>query len=319
MTTVPILRWSHSENAGSSNDDTARSEVRVYNIKSSTDAVLWFFNNPQDDPERDWYTYKELRAFAGLRSGHRLPGGLAVFPAVANDPLTSLIEPTKFDENGVVYPKKVWAVNAIFISGKMGEAKEKYEPMPNEHIIVKFSANLGGQARIRLLDEGPDFDCRDYAWRLSVDVPKDKNGEPIYTMSTLRMQKQPFDKTDTYDIPSYSIPAIMEKTRLRVEEWVRSINDEMANSGAVKEPIAVEDPFADGSESIDELEAAVAALHDGGATSDPFDGVSDTRLKKLLQEAGVAAPRGASRGVLVNLANQVGWFTSFDLPTEYAK
>jgi hypothetical protein len=313
MTATSILRWSDSDSANNETYEDSTPQIRIYNVKTNTDALLWFFNNPLDDPTHDWYQYKELRAFNGLRSGHKLPPGLAVFPAIQNDPLTSLIEPGKYDENGEVWAKKVIAVNAIFLGGVMGEKDAKYEPQPGQHIIVKFSSNLGTQAKTRLIDEGEGFDCRDYAWRVSVDVPIGKDGTPIYVSSQLRMMKKTLEHP-VDDIEPYKIDEILGDIRARVEDAVREINVSMASNSIISEPVAVEDPFVDDDIAVEDLEKAVAAFGTDATEVDPFDGVADTRLKKLLVDAGVAAPRGASREVLINLANSIGWTSAADLP-----
>jgi hypothetical protein len=318
VTAAPILRH-RNDTIRTDNDNEDRTpRIRMYNVKSNTDAIVQFLNNPWDDPDHDWFDYKELRAFGGLKSGHQLPPGLAVFPAIARDPLIDMIEPGKFDEGGNVYPKKVVAVNAIFLGGVMGEKNADYEPQPGQHIILKFSNMLAQQVESKLMerrDEDPNFDCTLFAWNLRVDVPKGDGGKPAYINSTVRLTKNsevtPVDPTEPY-----AIDEILGDMRARVEDAVREINASMASRNIISEPVSVEDPFTDDDMAVEELEKAVAAFGTDATAVDPFDGIADTRLKKLLVDAGVAAPRGASREVLINLANSIGWTSAADLPTK---
>ena len=315
MTAAPILRH-RNDTIRIDNDNEDRSpRIRMYSVKSNTDAIVQFLNNPWDDPDHDWFDYKELRAFGGLRGGYLLPPGLAVFPAIARDPLIDLIEPGKFDEDGKVYPKKVVAVNAIFLGGSMGEKNSEYEPEPGQHIILKFSIMLAQQVESKLMerrDEDPNFDCTLFAWNMRVDVPKE-GGKLVYIQSTVRLTKNS-EVTPIDPVEPYAIDTILGDIRARVEDAVKVINMEMASQNVISSPVTVEDPFTDDNTAVEDLENAIAAFDGAATVVDPFDGIADTRLKKLLVDAGVAAPRGASREVLINLASSIGWTSSADLP-----
>lgn len=326
MTAIPTFSDEVLSMGKDAYESRPNSGVRIYNVTGRTDATIMFLNNPWDSPT-DWINYREIRAFNGLRTGHKLPGGLAAFPAVdrkegvspqtgrpimltVTDPLLDLIQPGQYDKDGRVRPAAVKTINAIFLGGRMGEKKSEYEPQPGQHILIKLSRRLGEQLVDKFnerRDENPNFDATLNAWNLSVQ------GEGVNSNIVLSKNNDVQPPAD--DITSYDIPTVLAGMRECVEEAIGDINETMRMGSTIQEPPTVEDPFADnGDEVVESLEQAIANVDQAGLlTSDPFDGLSDARLKKLLVDAGVAVPRGATREALVNLAHTAGWADASDI------
>ena len=307
---------------------TTYSGPRFYSVTGRTKATVQFLNNPWDSPA-DWINYREIRAFNGLRSGDRLPPGLAVFPAVdrkeqvspetgrrvmvtITDPLVDLIEPGQFDKDGKVKPVTVTAINAVFIGGRMGEKDSNYEPQPGQHIIIKLSRRLGEQLINKFrerLDENPNFDATMFAWNISIV------GEGAQSNLELTKNTQ---ATPTEGLEPYVIGEVLNDVRQQVEAAINNIANSMTAVSTIGRPPAVEDPFAGGESAVDDFEREIAALTSAdmlapNAVVDPFEGVSDARLKRVIADAGGVVPRGASRDILVNLANSVGISSAADI------
>lgn len=301
---------------------------RFYSLNGRTKAVVQFLNNPWDSPT-DWINYREIRAFSGLRSGHRLPGGLAVFPAVdreerispqtgkpvmvtITDPLLDLIEPGQYDKDGKVKPATVTSINAVFIDGRMGEKDSNYEPQPGQHVIIKMSRRLGEQLINKFrerLDENPNFDATLFAWNISI------LGEGAQSNVELTKNTQ---ATPMVGIEACDIGEVLNDVRERVEASIRDLADSMGATSSISHVPPVEDPFTDDDSTVDDFEREIAALTSAemlapNAVIDPFDGVSDARLKRVIADAGAVAPRGATREILVNLANSVGVSSAADI------
>lgn len=306
---------------------------RFYSLTGRINATVQFLNNPWDSPT-DWVNYREIRAYNGLRSGDRLPGGLAAFPAVDRreqvspqtgkpvmvtvvDPLLDLIEPGQYDKDGKVKPATVLAINAVFLSGRMGEKDSNYEPQPGQHIVLKMSRRMGEQLINKFrerLDENPEFDATLFAWKLSVQ------GEGVN--STIVVAKDTSGAVPSEGIEPYNIPEILNDVRQRVEAAVADIANNTPRFGAVRvsDIPDVEDPFTSDDTSVDQFEKEIAALTAADmlapepvVANDPFDGVSDARLKKAIASAGAVVPRGASRDILINIAGSVGITSASDL------
>lgn len=305
---------------------------RFYAVTGRINATIQFLNNPWDSAT-DWINYREIRAYNGLRSGDRLPGGLAAFPAVdrreqvspqtgkkvlvtVTDPLLDLIEPGMYDKDGKVKPATVMAINAVFVSGRMGEKDANYEPQEGQHIIIKLSRRLGeqliGKFRERL-DENPNFDATMFSWHLSIQ------GEGVN--SSLMVSKGN-ESVPTEDMTPYNIGEILNDVRQRVEAAIVEIADQNQATSPIRAVPTVEDPFSGGEEAVEQFEKEIAALTSAdmlaadpimAASADPFDGVSDARLKRAIANAGAVVPRGASRDILVNLAGSVGITSAADL------
>lgn len=303
---------------------------RFYSVTGRTKATVQFLNNPWDSPT-DWVNYREIRAFNGLRSGNRLPSGLAVFPAVdrkeqvspetgrrvmvtITDPLLDLIEPGQYDKDGKVKPVTVTAINAIFVDGRMGEKDSNYEPQPGQHIIIKLSRRMGEQLINKFrerLDENPNFDATMFAWNISII------GEGVQSNLELTKNTQ---ATPTEGVQPYDIGEVLNDVRQRVESAVNDIANSMMAASSIGRAPTVEDPFAGGNAATDDFEREMAALTsadmlaaDPVVVTDPFDGVSDARLKRVIADGGGVVPRGASRDILVNLANSVGITSAADI------
>lgn len=289
---------------------------RFYAITGRTDAYLQFLSNPWDIPkdtdgkDLDWVNYREVRAFNGLRTGDKMPGGLAVFPAAdrkmsrssqtgnpiivtVNDPLMELVEPGRYDKDGRVGAWPVRAINAIFIGGVIGEKDPTYEPTPGQHIIVKLSKHLSGKLKAKLQerrDEDPDFDATQFVWKISV----------IGEGATSDVKATKSDKSlSTESVELVDINTVINDIRMRAEIAVSNLLGGTAS--AVAPPPVVAD--------IDDVDEAVANLTAAGlldGSDDFFHGVSDARLRKMIADAGAVAPRGASREILVNLALEAG-------------
>lgn len=307
--------------------------ISEYSFNPQADIVLQFLTNPWDDENLpapghsivDWIDYREIRAFSGLKSGHQMPPGLKTFPACdtninvvgkqqqrtwATDPLLEYIQPAKWEKEGTHRPSRVIAVNAVFVGGRFGGDRQ---PTVGEQIVLKFSITTGGQLKDNLDDrhlENPSFDCTQHVWRVYV-----KN-EDTRTLSVTMADQDMFIPSDDYAPTNLS--RMMNDRRRRAEQAIQEMADEAGGVEAVEQ-------FDSASEDDEEtFEAAFAAVKSAGIVAnevdpadaeDAFKGVSEARLRRLLAEAGVSVPRGASRDVLVARAVDNGWSSAADLPS----
>lgn len=312
--------------------------VNEYNFTTASNVTVQFLTNPWDadnspnpsnpDSPADWVVYDEIRAFNGLRSGHQMPNGLKVFPAnntamkVVNnqqiseyqpDPLLDYIQPGKYDDakKNRHEPWGTFLVNAILVNGSLGGKKD---PAPGEHILLKFSRSTGDALKRALVSRYRDdntFDATSVAWDLH--VPKGTKA--------LDVAKNTDSFIPTDGLNPVNLKRMLVDKRRRAEEAIESF---LADSGS-----AVVDPEDFGVATTDfgsadaiEFDEALKAVRDADLVADvieansddPFPGVSDNRLKRLLVENDVMVPRGASRDVLIARAAKHGWTSKADLP-----
>lgn len=314
MTTIPVYTVDEvTQRSARSQQRREDASVRTYAVTGKTNAVLQFLNNPDDQPKSDWVVYDEVRAFKGLYGGHRMPPGLAVFPVTGyDDKILDLVVPD--DDKPRAEPAKVMAINAIFVSGVMGEKNADYEPLPGQHIIVKFTYSKGKALKEVFdfrKDEDDQFDATLWAWSINFE---DAGKTSASLKVRRRDQEFPPDSIDPVNIHT-----MINGVRARVDEFVAEVEASLDAESPVSSPAAVEDPFLDAS-SVDDFEREIAALtsadmlaKDPVVATDPFAGVSDARLKKAIGAAGGVVPRGASREILINLADSAGITSADDL------
>lgn len=285
----------------------------IHAVTKHTDAVFQFLNNPWDDPERDWIFYREIRAFEGLRTGDQLPNGLKAFPSVdreqrvspetgrpvmvtINDPILDLVAPGRFDDGGRVKAAPVMAVNAIVVSGRVVKNAD-YDPDPGTHVILKFSRRMGSILEDKFrerLDENPNFDATAFNWGIKIV------GEGPQSSLEVRKAGEAMPATG---VEAMDLPVLFGQIRSDVEEAIAALDP---RGHVATEPEVFMDRSNDDAE-MDAIEAGIAAFQDAGVdvtevAPNSYAGVSDASLRRRLTDAGVKVPRGASREVMLSLA-----------------